>query len=70
MPLDNNLQNIANNWKTLNQLWKQVSGEWDDAVRLRFEREYWQPLSSQVPQFLESLKALASAIEKAKESVK
>jgi hypothetical protein len=39
---------FVNSWQQLQQRWHQTIDMWDDSVRYQFERDFWQPLETEV----------------------
>lgn len=69
MSLSQSLQTLSQSWTQLNKRVSRSQEEWDDSVRKEFEREYWQTLPQQMPQFIQSIDDLHKVIEKARQKV-
>lgn len=70
MSISSSQEQILREWAALRAQWRTTSSLWNDAVKVQFENQYWQPLENTMPQYLESLKQLASVIEQAKRIVR
>lgn len=57
-------------WRQLHQRWDETAQVWDDPVRFKFEKEFWQPLESQVTATHREMERLAHVISQAKRSVR
>ncbi|MBC7264335.1 MAG: hypothetical protein H5T64_08235 [Chloroflexi bacterium] len=57
-------------WQRLRQRWEETKAMWNDPVRWQFEREFWQPLESQVPIILKEMERLAQVIAQARRNVR
>jgi len=57
-------------WQRLRQRWAETKTLWNDPVRQRFEREFWQPLETQMPAILGEMERLAQIIAQARRSVR
>lgn len=56
-------------WQRLCLRWQETTPLWNDPVRWQFEREYWQPLESQMPATQREMERLAQVIAQARRSV-
>jgi len=57
-------------FRSLSDQWGISCGLWNDSKRHRFEREFWQPLETQMPLTLKEMARLAQVIAQARQSVK
>lgn len=57
-------------WRDLRRAWSRARGDWNDSVRQEFDRDYWQPVSTQFPLFLEELRTLEQTVDKARREVR
>ena len=55
--------------QALRQRWQETTEVWDDPVRWQFEREFWQPLETQVTATQREMERLAHSIAQAQHSV-
>ena len=69
MSLDQNHNSLFQVWGNFQKAWRKVCEEWDDNVRNRFERDYWNNVRSTVPGYLKSLEELAQTIHQARQSI-
>lgn len=56
---------VTDGWQDLSAVWTQTAAVWNDSVRLRFEREYWQPYAPAVRRALAALQELDQVIDQA-----
>lgn len=57
-------------WQHLRNQWQKTAEAWNDSVRWQFEREFWQPLESQMPRTIQEMERLAQVIAQARQNVK
>jgi hypothetical protein len=57
-------------WQRLRQRWEETKALWNDPVRWQFEREFWQPLESQMLTTQKEMERLAQMIAQARRSVR
>ena len=69
MSLDTTHDQLKAAWKLLSQRWEGTSALWRDAVRDRFEKEYWKPLETQVPATCKGMSRLAQVIAQSRRSI-
>ncbi len=62
-------ERLQNCWKFLEQKWRDLCGSWDDSVRRRFEREFWDELGRTVPETLQAMAQLEEILSRARRSV-
>ena len=69
-----NIHNIhldfLNSWKLIQQRWKKTITLWDDGGRYQFEREYWQPLETEMAMTLREMERLDTVITQIKHNKK
>lgn len=57
-------------WQRLSRTREHVRGVWNDPVYRQFEREFWQPLETQMPPTFKELERLAQVIAQARQNVR
>lgn len=62
--------NISQAWIELNRRFARTQEEWNDEVRAQFERDFWQSLHGDMPNYLQSLEDLGRIVQQAKQHVK
>jgi len=70
MSLQQNLQQINQDWLQLNRKFSNIREQWNDDVRTQFERDYWEVIHKEMPVFLQSLEELANIILQAHTEIK
>lgn len=61
---------IQDTWRLLSRQWQATAAQWNDAARLRFEREFIQEYEPTVRTTLKELDKLAQVITQAQKEVK
>jgi len=61
---------LQTEWQRLQDRWALTSERWRDAVRRRFEREYWQEYERTIFPALEEMDRLDKVIAQARREVK
>lgn len=69
MSVSTNFGEIWEAWIRLRQLWQRIKGLWLDKVQRDFEREFWQPLETFMPQFKDHTEKLNKVIQDARRNV-
>ena len=57
-------------WQALQHQWQASCALWDDSVRRRFEREFWQDFERVVPATMNEMQKLAEVIAQARRSAR
>lgn len=68
--LSNARAGLENAWELLQQQWQTAISLWNDPVRLRFEREYWQEYEPTLRAALKEMDRLAAVIAQVQREVK
>ena len=63
--LHNEFGNMNNEWRILQNQWGNACQNWNDSVRQRFEREFWQEYQSLMTAYLRKFQETSDVIEKA-----
>jgi hypothetical protein len=50
--------------KELRILWEETKGEWNDAVRSDFEKEFWEPFQERILSALRAVDRLSPILDK------
>lgn len=58
-------ETIASSWSLLQGEWAECREHWDDAVALRFEREFWSEWEKLLPSLIPVLRQLEDALSDA-----
>jgi len=61
---------LKTEWKRLDNQWQITADQWHDAIRQRFEREFFQEYERTLPPVLNQMDRLAEVIAKALREVK
>lgn len=56
---------LTSSWSELEERWADARQQWRDSIGHRFEREWWQPLETEVPRLLEAMAELDETLEQA-----
>lgn len=57
-------------WQRLRQRWQETTTIWSDSVGQQFEREFWQPLETQVAATQREMERLAYVIAQARRGIR
>lgn len=60
---------IGGEWSLLQQQWHASRRDWQDAVAVNFEKEYWWEFEAQVPVLLRELVELEDTLDRALRSL-
>ena len=63
--LDGELERMKNEWRMLKGQWKETSELWNDSMKERFEKEFWQEFERQIQLFLKEFEKTTESILKA-----
>ena len=63
-------ERIHSGWQALQGQWYTTCELWDDPVRRRFEREFWQAFERIVPATIEQMGRLAEVIAQAQREIR
>ena len=63
--LDGELERMKNEWRMLKGQWKETSELWNDSMKERFEKEFWQEFERQIQLFLKEFEKTTESIPKA-----
>lgn len=63
--LNHEIDKISNEWRILENQWNSTCQRWNDSMRQRFEREFWQEFERLVPAYLKKLEETDYLISKA-----
>lgn len=61
---------LAEEWTKIQYVWQNTSSQWNDAAKLRFERDYWQAYAPVIHDAMKELERLDSVIDQVKREVK
>ncbi len=61
---------VQDHWSRLANQWRITLGLWNDPVRRRFEREYWQGYEPAILSVLRGIEAPGRVVEQAQREVK
>jgi|Deesub1362B_J571_1020462.scaffolds.fasta_scaffold74138_2 hypothetical protein len=68
--LNDAYERIHSSWQALRGQWRTTCDLWNDPVRRRFEREFWQEFERTVPAAMEQMRRLAEVIAQARREVR
>lgn len=68
--LSNARARLENEWTLLRRHWEMTAALWNDPVRYRFEREFWQDYEPALHAALKEMDELARVIDQARREVK
>ena len=63
-------ERLRQSWRALQQQWRSTCDLWNDPVRHRFEREFWQEWEQVVPATLDTMQQLANIASQARRAVR
>lgn len=58
-------QDIGSSWRYIQGEWMTAREHWRDAVAVKFEREYWNDLESEIPALISAMSEMDEAIQQA-----
>ena len=61
---------LQESWQRLCQRWQGTTALWSDPMHWQFEREFWQPLETQVLATMNEMQKLADIVAQARRRVK
>lgn len=61
---------LAHEWGRFQASWHDSRAQWKDTVALDFERQFWMPIETEMPQFLAALEKLSDEISAAKRDLR
>ena len=63
--LELELEKMKNEWRMLNAQWEKTSDLWNDKIKKRFEKEFWQGFEREILLFLKEFERTSESIVKA-----
>ncbi len=63
-------ERIRAGWRILQTQWRATCELWNDPVRRRFERDFWQEWEQVVPSTMDAMQYLAEVISAARRAVR
>ena len=63
-------EGLHHEWRTLQQQWRATCDLWNDPVRHRFEREFWQEWEQVVPAAIGEMQKMADVLSAARNHVR
>ena len=57
-------------WESLQRKWHASRDLWNDPMRRQFEREFWQPLETQMQATLKEMERLAKVVSQTQRNVR
>lgn len=59
----------SSSWRQMQHEWQMALEGWNDSTTHHFDNRFWQPLSENMPPYLEALERLQDVLRAAKEAV-